>query len=147
MVATSQDEAAETLGIDSRTFARWLKRGCPGKPRNYVIRDCIQWARENCWSEEAVLIEGATGDDDDIKTQYLKARTEKLRREIELHDLKIETQNDRLVDPVRIEETLQRQAGVFRDGLERLERSFGREALDMVIKLIEEVEKLDFTSA
>ena len=52
LIAGSQEEAAETLGINTRTFARWLKRGCPGEPRNYVIRDIIAWAKANAWTPE-----------------------------------------------------------------------------------------------
>lgn len=147
LIATSQDDAAETLGVNSRTFQRWLKKGCPGKPRHYVIRDCIQWARENAWSEEAVLIEGATGEDDDIKTQYLKERIEKLRRENTLADFKIETANERLVDVDHVQSLLMRQANSIRTSLERLERKFGREPLDMVLETLDELEAIDLSSS
>ena len=146
LVARSQEDAASTLGCDTRTFARWLKRGCPGRPREYNIRDCIQWARENAWSEEAVLIEGATGDPNDIKTQYLKERIEKIRRENKLADFKIDTQAERLVDLDHVQHILNRQADVFRNGLERFERKFGAEPTTVILELLEEVEQLDFST-
>ena len=54
MVVTSQDEVADTFGINTRTLQRWMKRGCPGKPRAYKIADIIQWARENVWVKDEV---------------------------------------------------------------------------------------------
>ena len=146
LVARSQEDAASTLGCDTRTFARWLKRGCPGRPREYNIRDCIQWARENIWSEEAVLIEGATGEETDVKTQYLKERIEKIRRENKLADFKIDTQSERLVDVDQVQHILTRQADVFRNGLERFERKFGGDPTSMILELLEEVEQLDFST-
>lgn len=147
LVARSQEDAAATLGCDTRTFARWLKRGCPGKPRQYVIRECIEWARENAWSEDAVLIEGATGDPNDVKTQYLKERIEKLRRENRLADFKIDTQSEKLVDAEKIQQILQQQADVFRSGLERFERKYGSEQTTMILDLLEEVEHVDFSTS
>jgi hypothetical protein len=147
LVARSQEDAAATLGCDTRTFARWLKRGCPGKPREYNIRECIEWARENAWSEDAVLIEGATGDPDDIKTQYLKERIQKLKRENTLADFKIETQSEKLVDIEKVQQILQRQADIFRTGLERFERKYGSEQTTMIVDLLEEVESVDFSTS
>lgn len=146
-MARSQEDAAATLGCDTRTFARWLKRGCPGKPREYNIRECIEWARENAWSEDAVLIEGATGDPDDIKTQYLKERIQKLKRENTLADFKIETQSEKLVDIEKVQQILQRQADIFRTGLERFERKYGSEQTTMIVDLLEEVESVDFSTS
>lgn len=146
LIATNQDEIADTLGIDTRTFQRWLKRGCPGKPKRYVVRECIQWARENAWSEDAVIAEQATGEEGDLKTEYLKAKTEKLKRECQLAEFKIGAANEQLVDIARVAEILNQQSAVFRSGLERLERRFGREPLDMVFELLDEVESIDFGS-
>jgi len=144
LVATSQYDAAETLGIHIRTFGFWLKRGCPGSPRNYVIRDCIAWARENAWSEEAVLIDRATGEDDDINTQYLRKRIEKIDRENQLADFKIGERSENLVDVDEVRSLLTEQASVFRTGLEKLERKHGRDALDLVLELLDELEAIDF---
>lgn len=144
LVATNQESAAYTLGIDARTLQRWIKRGCPGRPRNYVLRDIIAWARENAWSEEAVLIEGATGEESDIKTQYLRARVEKLNRENVLADFKIDQQSEYLVPVDEVSALLTEQANIFRGGLEKLERNHGRDALDLVLELIEELEAVDF---
>lgn len=145
-MATNQDEAADTLGIDTRTFQRWLKRGCPGKPRAYRLRDIIQWAREHAWSEDAVLIERATGQDGNIQTEYLRARIEKLKRESLLADLKIESNSERLVDADQVQQILAEQATVFRSGLEKLERKCGPEALNLVLELIDEIESIDFST-
>lgn len=147
LVATSQDDAADTLGVDTRTFQRWLKRGCPGKPRNYILKDIIRWARENAWSEDAVLLEKATGEDGNIQTEYLRARIEKLKRESLLADLKIGSNSDRLVDSDVVQQILTEQATVLRTGLEKLERRFGPEALSLVLELIDEIERIDFSPA
>ena len=146
-MATSQEEAAQTLGVDVRTFARWLKRGCPGKPRVYLIRDCIAWARENAWSEDAVLIEGATGEETDIKTQYLKERIEKIRRENALADFKIETNAGNLVDANQVKSILNEHSAMIRGALEKLERTYGRDALDIVLEVIEELEQVGLDRA
>ena len=108
-----------------------------------MIAECIEWARENVWSEEAALIEGATGEDGDIKTQYLRERIEKLRRETALADLKIGERNDQLVDASALEQVLNARAAVIRGGLERLERQFGPDALDIVLDVIDEVFPID----
>ena len=145
MVAGSQEEAASTLGCDARTFARWLKRGCPGKPRSYVILDCIQWARENVWSEDAVLIEGATGEDGDIKTQYLRKRIEKIDRENQLADFKISERGENLVDANQVKALLTEQANISRAALEKLERKYGKDALDIVLEVFDELDAIDLT--
>ena len=145
MFALNQAQAAHVLGVDERTFQRWISRGCPGQPRRYPLRDCIAWARENAWSEEAVLIEGATGEDDDIKTQYLRKRIEKIDRENQLADFKIGERSENLVDVIEVEQLLAKHASVFRAGLEKLERKHGREALDLVLELMDEVESIDFS--
>ena len=92
------------------------------------------------------MIEGATGDPDDIKTQYLRERIEKIRRENKLADFKIDTQAERLVDVDQVQHILTRQADVFRNGLERFERKYGGEPTNLILELLEEVEKLDFST-
>jgi hypothetical protein len=94
-----------------------------------------------------VLIEGATGDPDDIKTQYLKERIQKLKRENTLADFKIETQSEKLVDIEKVQQILQRQADIFRTGLERFERKYGSEQTTMIVDLLEEVESVDFSTS
>lgn len=144
MIATSQEEAAATLGINARTFGRWLRRGCPGKPRAYVIVDCIEWARENAWSEEAVLIEGATGEDGDLKTQLLKERIEKLRRDNTIADLNIGERSESLCDASAIRSKLLAMAGVLRSSLEKLERQYGPDALEIVLEALDEIDRTTF---
>ena len=145
MIATSQEEAADTLGCDARTFGRWLKRGCPGKPRVYVIRDCIEWARENAWDEESTLIAGATGEPGDIKTEYLRKRIEKIERENQLSDFKIAERNEGLVDAEEVKALLTQQANVIRAALERLERQYGADALNIVLEVFDELDAIDLT--
>ena len=147
MIAVSQQQAADTLGCDARTFARWLKRGCPGRPREYVIRDCIEWARENAWDDDSTLIAGATGEPDDIRTAYLQQKVEKLRRENTLSDQKIAKQNESLVNAAEVKALLTAQANLMRSALESLERRFGREALDIVVEILDEMESHDLTHA
>lgn len=147
MIAVSQQQAAETLGCDARTFARWLKRGCPGKPREYVIRDCIEWARENAWDDDSTLVAGATGEPGDIRSEYLREKIEKLRRENTLSDQKIAKQNESLVDAAEIKALLTAQANLMRSALESLERRFGKEALDLVIEILDELESHDLSHA
>lgn len=146
LVAKNQEVTAGVLGIEVRTLQRWMKKGCPGGNKHYVLREIIQWARENAWSEDAVIIEGATGEPNNIQTQYLKERIEKIRRENKLADFKIETQAERLVDLDHVQQILNRQADVFRNGLERFERKFGAEPTTVILELLEEVEKVDFST-
>lgn len=147
LIATTQVEAAETIGVDRGTFRRWIKEGCPGRKQRYVIRDIIDWARENKWNEEGSLIEGATGEATDPKTQWVLAKLEKTKREVALADFKIGVQEDQLVEVERVQELLARASHVVRSSLEMLERKHGRDALDMVLEAWEEVENLDFSSA
>ena len=146
-VATSQEEAALTIGINRRTFAGWLTEGCPGANKCYVISEVVAWARENKWNEEGSLIEGATGEDGDLKTQLLKEKTEKTRRENEVLRLKIESTKAHLVEIHRIEELFSRIANLLRSGLERLERKYGSDALDLVLEVLDEINQIDFESA
>lgn len=75
MVATSQKELAESIGIGERTFAAWLKEGCPGEPRYYVFREIIEWARENKWgsNDDEILIDSL--DDEDLKTELVREKS------------------------------------------------------------------------
>jgi hypothetical protein len=147
LIANSQEDAASTLGIDVRTFARWLKRGCPGKPRAYIIRDCIQWARKHAWSEDAVIAGRATGEAGNIDTEYLREKLGKLRRDNQMADMKMEMSSRRFVDADRVKTLLSQQADMMRTGLEKLEREHGPEALDLVLELIQELESIDLANA
>lgn len=110
------------------------------------MKEIIQWARENVWTEEAVIVEGATGERGDPKTEYLIERTAKIRRENALMDLDIETQSRKWVDADVVKTVLTRQAGVMRASLEKLERSHGPNAVEIVLEAIEGVERIDFGS-
>ena len=89
---------------------------------------------------------GATGDEDDIKTQYLKHRIEKLQRETELADLKIGERNEQLVDINVIQAGLTRASTFLRESLEKLERKHGPDALDIVLEALDELDKIDLCS-
>ena len=137
MFVSSQEEAAEILGCNPRQFARWLKQGCPGEPRRYVLKDCIAWARKHPWADEEIL-EGVSGE---LKDEYLKERIEKLKRENALTDLKLKDKTEALVDADAVREQLARQASVVRSSLERLERKYGSDALDIVLEAFDQVEQ------
>lgn len=138
LIAPNQDIAAATVGVNSRTLQRWIANGCPGKTREYVICDIVKWAKENIWSEEATLIETATGEPGDIKTMLLEAKHEKLKREIDLAELKIGEQSSQLVDADQMRAELAEKSSTIRSGLETLERQHGPEALDLVLEIFDE---------
>lgn len=147
LVARTQEEAATTLGVHRRTFHSWLKQGCPGEPGAYVIVEAIQWAKENRWDEDGALVEGATGEEGDLKTAYLKTKKEKVDRENRMLDFKIDMQRERLVDVDVVEPILMEQANILRAGLEKIERKqCPNDCVGAVIELIEELEQIDLRS-
>ena len=109
-MAGSQEEAAETIGINTRTLARWLKRGCPGKPRAYVIRDIVIWARENAWATE-------TSPEDESAPNYRDLlEAEKHREKKREND-----EAEKLLAPVELlESALEKTVGVMMPPLEML---------------------------
>ena len=147
LVAVTQTEAASTLGCSTRTLQRWLADGCPGSPKCYCLAEIILWARENVWSEDAVLIEGATGEAGDIKTEYLRKRIEKIDRENQLADFKIAERNENLVDADQVKALLTEQANIIRSALEKLERKYGKDALDIVLEVFDELDAIDLKGA
>ncbi len=142
LVASSQEDAAATLGIDSRTLQRWIKSGCPGENRNYVIRDIIEWARANKWgNEDDVLIDSVNGADD-VKEQLLRERAAKLSKENSLLELRIQREKGSLVDFSQVEYLLRRSAVFYREACAQLERQFGTDAADLLREAIEKSRKL-----
>ena len=140
IVATSQESAAFTLGVDVRTLQRWSSRGCPGERGRYVIRDLIAWARENVWSEDGVSLDCVSAD---TQETYLLAKIEKLKRDTTLADFKIAERNENLVDAGEVKALLAHHAAYIRAGLEKLERRFGKDALDLVLELFDELDAID----
>ncbi len=141
LIAPSQESAAFTLGVDVRTLQRWSGRGCPGERGRYVIKDLITWAREHVWNEESEILDGA---DETLKNEYLRQRIERLKRETVLQDLKIDQQSEALVDANEVRALLLHHAAYIRSGLEKLERKYGADALNMVLELFDELDALDF---
>ena len=140
LVAVTQAEAAQTLGCSTRTLQRWLADGCPGTPKRYPLAEIILWCRENIWNEEAVILDGV---DPSLKNEYLRKRIEKIDRENQLSDFKIAERNENLVDAGEVQAMLTEQATYIRGGLEKLERKYGKDALDLVLELFDELDSLD----
>ena len=144
LVARTQTEAAQTLGCSTRTLQRWLADGCPGDPKRYCLAEIIQWCRENAWSEDAVVLDGA---DPGLKNEYLRKRIEKIDRENQLADFKISERNENLVDANEVKALLTEQANIIRAALEKLERKYGKDALDIVLEVFDELDAIDFKGA
>ena len=140
IVATSQESAAFTLGVDVRTLQRWSGRGCPGERGRYVLRELIQWAKENAWSEESSLLDGA---DSDLKDEYLRQRIERIKRENVLSDFKISERNENLCDADEVKALLTHHSSYIRSALERLERQYGADALNIVLEALDELDAMD----
>lgn len=141
MVATNLEDAAFSIGIDARTLQRWIKEGCPGKARNYPIRDIVLWARDNKWNDsDQALIDSIDGADD-IKAKLLKERAEKLERENRLLDFKIQERESNLVDADEVRASLLPLAESIREAAKTLERKYGRDASDVVIEAIEQMRR------
>lgn len=129
LVATSQAQAALTLGISPRQFANWLVEGCPYEPRHYDIAEIIAWARVNKWSgEEVELLDGPSTESlEKLRhEQYLIKRLERLRLE------------GSLVDQTEIERMYLRGLGHIRNAGDSLQKRFGPEARDILDEAIEE---------
>lgn len=136
-VATSQEEAAATIGINRRTFAYWLSEGCPGENRNYVIADIITWARENKWGNDDAYIDSI--ENPDLKEEAIRLKNEKTRREIAKLEIGIDRDSGRLVDLDQVQRELNATADMVRAGLDRLQKQFGTEALDIVTEVLDEI--------
>ena len=144
LVARTQTEAAQTLGCSTRTFQRWLADGCPGEPKRYCLADCIHWARENVWTEDGVSLDCVSAD---TQETYLLAKIEKLKRDTTLADFKIAERGENLVDAGEVQAMLAHHASYIRAGLEKLERKFGKDALDLVLELFDELDSVDLKGA
>ncbi|MCX7386601.1 MAG: hypothetical protein NTX48_08050 [Planctomycetales bacterium] len=128
--------------MSSRDLQRWQALGCPGRPRNYVISEIVEWARENAWATEEIAFDGVS---EATKEAYLLARIEKLKRDTVLADFKIAQKNESLVDATEVESLLMHQAGLMRGSLEKLERKHGADALNIVLEALDELEAVDFS--
>lgn len=132
-IANNQDDAAATLGIDSRTLQRWIKAGCPGENRHYEISKIIDWARENKWgTEDDVLIDSVHGAED-VKERLLKERADKVERENRLLDMKISERESELVNVAVVKSLLLPVADRIRESIQTLERKFGPDAAELVL--------------
>jgi hypothetical protein len=141
LIATSQKELADSLGIGERTFAAWLKEGCPGEPRCYVIRDIVEWARARKWGgdDDQNLIDSL--EDQALAAELVRKKIEKIARENQLADFKIEERNASLVDVSIIESRLRSDCQRLKNAIETVEKKCGdhscdpiRSAIDSIIK-------------
>ena len=121
---------------------RHLRDAQPPRNRDQTYNgpELVQWAIGQ-------RVEAATGgglaEDSRIQIDLLKGRIEKLKHENHLAELKIGERNQRLVDRAVIEQNLAAQAAMIRSSLEKLERQFGPEALDIVIEALDEAAQMD----
>lgn len=140
IVARSQKELAETIGIGERTFAAWLREGCPGdsKEKRYVVSEVLLWARENKWETDpdGSLLDSI--EDEDLKRDLVKERIEKLKRENRLADFKIEDRDASLVDIAIIKRFLDAYSSRLRSAIDDAEKVLGagsctpiRDAIDL----------------
>jgi hypothetical protein len=134
MIATTQEDAADTLGITSRQLRRWITSGCPGGQRSYPIREMIAWARANVWSVDTAILAGAPAD---VRAEYLRARVEKLRKENTLADFKIHGRSDELVNLDGVRAMILEGCRRLRAGLTRLDS----EAASLVSETLDEIEQ------
>lgn len=133
MERLTQQSAAWLLQVTSRH----LRDVNPPRnaDRTYNAQELVQWTIER-------RTEAATGnnlaDDSQMQIQYLQERIEKLKHENKLASLRIGEKNQRLVDRAIVEQTLAAQAAVLRTSLEKLERQYGADALDIVLEALDE---------
>jgi len=125
LIATSQKQLADTIGIGERTFATWLREGCPGETKHYVICDVVQWARENKWEgdPDGSLIDSIG--DEDLKNRLIEQRIRKTEREIQLADFKIDERKSNLVDVSVVKRFLAEFAGRMRNAITTVEKKCG----------------------
>lgn len=142
LIATSQKELANTIGVGERTIASWLKEGCPGKAKKYVIREVIEWARENKWSNDdpdGYLLDSIP--DDDLKATLVKERIEKLKRENRLADFQIDKMSASLVDVSIVEAFLLRVSDQVKSAIEVIEKKHGNNSCAPIRAAFERIEK------
>lgn len=141
LVAASQRQLAETIGICERTFATWIQEGCPGSPRNYVVCEIIEWARENKWYPETdgELLDSI--DDEKLKRELIRERIEKLRRENQLADFKIGERDANLVDVSVIRRFLAEFSGRIRSAISTIEKKHGNDSCSPIRGALDITEK------
>lgn len=141
LIATSQKELADSLGIGERTFAAWLKEGCPGEARYYVVSHVVQWARENKWCpEDDPRYLGVEGEAN-LEIQIITEKLEKLKRENQLADFKINERGSKLVDVSIVEQFLMGFAGRIRDAIETIQKKYGPDSCSPIRRALERIEK------
>lgn len=136
LIAKSQEEAAETLGVNARTFARWLRRGCPGSPGSYVVSEAIKWARANIWSSKP---------DSSFRDATERERLRQLEMENERRAIHLGHERGEYLKRELVEAYLRHFVGALRESFEKLEREFGAEALDIVDEALQDLATADFS--
>lgn len=143
LIATSQEELANTVGVGTSTIRRWLKEGCPGdaSSNKYPVRDVVLWARENKWEgdPDGSLIDSIG--DEDLKRDLVKERVEKLKRENRLADFKIEERDASLVDIAFVKRFLAEYASRMRNAITTVEKKYGSESCAPIRSSIDMTER------
>lgn len=122
LIAKSQEQAAATVGVSSRTFARWLSLGCPGKSKRYVISEVVAWAQKNIWNKS-----------DDIRDEMRSI-------DVEMKRLTLQERLGALVSREGVSRGLRSFTTAIRGSFEKLEREHGSDALDLVLEPIDELD-------
>ncbi|WP_298860940.1 hypothetical protein [uncultured Gimesia sp.] len=132
IIAKTQKELADSIGIGERTFAAWLKEGCPGEPKNYVIRDVVEWAKVNKWfpSSDPML---AGGDSDNLE-RYRGVKAD-------LAEIDLQERKGVLIDPDKVRDVYVQSLRFIRDAAEQIDRQFGNEAFLIISEAWDRAEK------
>lgn len=132
LIAKTQKELADSIGIGERTYATWLRDGCPGSAGNYVVREVVEWAKVNKWfpSSDPML---AGGDSDNLE-RYRGVKAD-------LAEIDLQERKGLMIDPVKVRDVYIQSLRFIRDAAEQIDRQFGNEAFLIISEAWDRAEK------
>ncbi|QDU15505.1 hypothetical protein CA11_33300 [Gimesia maris] len=132
LIAKSQKELADTVGIGERTYSSWLREGCPGQAGNYVVRDVVEWAKINKWCQSSdPLLAG--GDSDNLE-RYRGFKAD-------LAELDVQERREELVNIEKVKPVFITCLGFIKAAAEKLDRQFGNDAFNIIIEAWEQAQE------
>lgn len=140
LIAKTQKELADTIGISERTFFSWLQERCPGEARNYVVCEVIEWARINKWSDSDDDLLNSINDVE-LKRELIKERISKLQRDNRLADFKIEERDANLIDVGIMKEFLAQVSARIRNAITTIEKKYGPDSCSPIRGALDVTEK------
>lgn len=125
-IVHAQKDVAAFFGVHPKTIDVWRRSGMPGEQRNWDLAEIAQWRESH--------IKKKSGENSQYVELWQKERflSTRLKRR--------QAEND-LVERAYVHEELQRLAGLLRQLGERLQKSFGQDAQDILDEAVDSFAK------